>query len=243
MGAETTTDWAAAAAGVLAWWEAAGVDTLVDDAPRDWFARPALPKATATPAKAAPAASPAALPATLEAFLTWRLGPEAPDANWGPARLSFAGDPAAPLLVLTDMPEDEDSRDGTLLSGPAGRLFDAMLGAIGLVRAGIHLGALAISRPASGQLPAEALPELARLARHVIALTRPHAVLLLGNASSRALLGEDASRARGRLLSVDHDGGTTTATVLMPPRFLLGQPARKADAWADLLLLKGNLPQ
>ena len=239
MGAENIKDWSAAAAGVLAWWEAAGVDTLVEDFPRDWFARPAapLPVAAPVPAAAAP------LPATLDAFLAWRLGDDAPDANWGPARLPFAGDPAAPLLVLTDLPEDDDAASGTLLSGPAGRLFDAMLAAIGLTRGGIYLGALAVSRPASGQIAAEALSALAPLARHLIALTRPRAVLLLGSAPSRALLGEDAPRARGHLRSVDHPGGMTAATVLMPPRFLLGQPARKADAWADLLMLKGNLPQ
>lgn len=236
MGAENT-DWAAAAASALAWWEAAGVDTLVDDAPRDWFARPATPRPAATPA---PAAAPG-LPATLADFLAWRHGDAAPDARFGTVRLPFAGDPAAPLLVLTDMPEDGDT--DTLLAGPAGRLFDAMLAAIGLTRAQVYLAALAISRPATGQLPAEALPELARIARHLVALTRPHALLLLGQAPSRALLAADAARARGSLHSVDHDGGKTTATVLMPPRFLLTQPARKADAWADLLMLKGILPR
>ena len=236
MGAELT-DWQAEAASALAWWHAAGVDVIVDDAPRDWFARPALPPARPAPAPAAVEA----LPATLDAFRAWRLSNAALDARFGPARLPFAGDPAAPLLVLTDMPEEGDT--DVLLAGPAGKLFDAMLAAIGLSRAGIFLAALAVSRPATGQLPAPALPDLARLARHLIALARPRAVLLLGQAPSRALLDADAARARGRLLFVDHDGGRTTATVLMPPRFLLGQPARKADAWADLLMLRGTALQ
>lgn len=236
MGAENTTDWQAAAASALAWWEAAGVDVLVDDAPRDWFARPVL-ATPATPPVAAPAAE--ALPATLDAFLAWRLSDAAPDARWGRARVPFAGDPAAPLLVLTDLPEEGDS--DVLLSGPAGRLFDNMLAAIGLIRSQVFLCTLAVSRPATGQVPAQALPDLARIARHLLALARPRALLLLGQAPSRALLEADAARARGQLLSVNHEGGNTTATVMMPPRFLLGQPARKADAWADLMLLRGNL--
>ena len=232
MGAENTTDWQAAAASALAWWEAAGVDVLVDDAPRDWFARPVLARPTA------PVAATAAetLPATLEAFRTWRLSDAAPDARWAAARLPFAGDPAAPLLVLTDLPEEGDT--GALLSGPAGRLFDNMLAAIGLIRSQVFLAALAVSRPATGQVPPNALPDLARIARHLLALAQPRAVLMMGQAPSRALLEADAARARGQILSVNHEGGTTTATVMMPPRFLLGQPARKADAWADLMLLR-----
>lgn len=236
MGAENTTDWQAAAASALAWWEAAGVDVLVDDAPRDWFARPALAQPAAAPVAAAAAE---AFPATLDAFCAWRLSDAAPDARWGPARLPFAGDAAAPLLVLTDQPEEADT--DALLSGPAGRLFDNMLAAIGLIRSQVFLGALAVSRPATGQVPSAALPELARIARHLIALARPRVVLLLGQAPSRALIEADAARARGRLHSINHEGGTTAATVMMPPRFLLGQPARKADAWADLMLLRGTL--
>lgn len=239
MGAENSTDWSAAAASALSWWEAAGVDVLVDDLPRDWFARPVALKPVTPP----PAARAQTLPDTLEAFLAWRLGDTAPDACWGPARFAFTGDPAAPLLVLTDLPEDGDEKEGALLSGPAGRLFDAMLSAIGLSRGDIYLAALAVSRPATGQISAGALPELGRIARHLLALTRPRTLLMLGTAPSRVLLDDDAPRARGRLHSVDHEGGMTTATVLMPPRFLLGQPARKADAWADLLMLKGNLSQ
>lgn len=239
MGAENSTEWSAAAASTLSWWEAAGVDVLVDDLPRDWFARPVAPKV----AMPVPARRAEALPDTLEGFLAWRLGDAAPDAGWGPARLPFAGDPAASLLVLTDLPEDGDEKEGVLFSGPAGRLFDAMLAAIGLSRGDVYLAALAVSRPVTGQIAAGALPELGRLARHLLALTRPRTLLMLGTAPSRALLDEDAPRARGRLHSVDHEGGMTTATVLMPPRFLLGQPARKADAWADLLMLKGNLSQ
>lgn len=236
MGAENTTDWQAAAASALAWWEAAGVDVLVDDAPRDWFARPVLAKPQAAPAAAVAAE---ALPATLDAFRAWRLSDAAPDVRWGPARLPFAGDSAAPLLVLTDLPEEGDT--DALLSGSAGRLFDNMLAAIGLIRSQVFLCALAVSRPATGQVPPQALPELAGIARHLLALTKPCTVLLLGQAPSRALLEADAARARGQLLSVNHEGGKTTATVMMPPRFLLGQPARKADAWADLMLLRGTL--
>ena len=55
MGADQQIDWSAAAASALDWWHDAGVDTLVEDVPRDWFAAPVR---VPDPAIAAPAPVP-----------------------------------------------------------------------------------------------------------------------------------------------------------------------------------------
>ncbi|MDJ0277090.1 uracil-DNA glycosylase, partial [Sphingomonas sp. 2R-10] len=43
MGADQHIQWHDAAASALEWWQDAGVDTLVEDELRDWFATPAPP--------------------------------------------------------------------------------------------------------------------------------------------------------------------------------------------------------
>lgn len=53
MGADQHLDWMSSAASALDWWQEAGVDVLVEDAPRDWLAEP----------MAAPVAFTALLPA------------------------------------------------------------------------------------------------------------------------------------------------------------------------------------
>ncbi|MFW9320202.1 uracil-DNA glycosylase family protein, partial [Glaesserella parasuis] len=90
------------------------------------------------------------------------------------------------LMVLVEAPERDDEAAGQLLSGPAGVLFDRMLAAIGRSRETIHLASLAIARPLAGRLPHDAFDDLARIARHHVGLVAPKAVLVMGNAPSRA---------------------------------------------------------
>lgn len=230
MGADQNLDWGAAAANALAWWRDAGVDTIVDDLPRDWLKE--APQVE-VPAEATPAET---LPIALDAFLAWRTGPGAPEASWSTPMIAASGPPTSGLMVLVDCPERDD-RD-LLMSGPAGRLFDRMLAAIGRTRADVHLAAVCASRPAAGRMPREAEARLGEIARHHVALAAPKRLLLLGNAASRAILATDLAEARGRLQGLGGNSGTTTEVVASyHPRFLLEKPACKAEAWGDLQLL------
>lgn len=233
MGADQHIDWANEAASALSWWSDAGVDVLVEDAAFGWLTR--APDRAPVPA----AASSTALPATLDAFAGWRLGPHAPEASWGAPLLPATGPADAALMVLVDCPERDD-RDA-LLGGPAGRLFDRMLAAIGLSRDQIHLASVCAARPIAGRMPRDTEARLAEIARHHVALVAPPRLLVLGNAASRAVLAAELADARGSLRSINHKGGTTTtATASFHPRFLLEKPVCKAEAWKDLQMLMGG---
>ncbi|SFP39382.1 uracil-DNA glycosylase family protein [Sphingomonas rubra] len=234
MGAYQTFDPAIASA--LDWWADAGVDVLVDDAVRDWFAAPAA----RAPAVAAPApASPTALPASIEAFAAWRTGPDAPEAGWSGVSLAASGPMDARVMVLIDCPEREDGDAGALLSGAAGRLFDRMLAAIGLSRGAVHLAAVCARRPAAGRMPREFEARLGEVARHLVELAAPERLLLLGEATSRAILAADRAAVRGRLQPFNHKAGQTQVVASHHPRLLLERPALKAESWRDLQLLMG----
>lgn len=242
MGADQNLDWHAAAASAIDWWIDAGVDASVDETPRDWLAAIVAPPTTTRRAVAVAEAAPEPpLPITLDAFLAWRQGETAPEGRWPGAFLTSQGPSDATLLVLVDVPEREDAESGTLLSGPAGRLFDRMLAAIGHSRASTHLVALCGKRPLAGRIAPEIEERLVEIARHHIALVAPKRVLLLGNAPSRALLAADVAPARGSLRGVNLIKGTEKVTVeavaSFHPRFLLERPAQKAEAWRDLQLL------
>lgn len=229
-------DWPAAATSVLSWWTEAGVDTLVDEAPRDWL----KPRAKEAP-RIATAAEPVpdeALPGQLDLFRAWlastdRLAFAAPAAP----RICPAGDPASGLMILADMPSGEDCAAGTLISGEAGRLFDRMLAAIGRDRDSVYLAALSCIRSPSGQLNSEAMKSCAALARHHIGLAQPKAVLLFGDSCARALLGLSVPQARGRWHEIATHAGPVKALATIAPRQLLDSPRLKALAWADLQML------
>ncbi|WP_374944012.1 uracil-DNA glycosylase family protein [Sphingomonas sp.] len=231
MGADQNFDWAAATASALEWWRDAGVDVLVEDAPRDWLSAPvpAIPPAPA-------AVAPAAMPATLAVFLDWRMGSDMPEASWTGASIAASGPDTAELMILADCPDRDDA--GVLLSGgAAGRLFTRMLAAIGVAREDVHMAATCWRRPTAGRMPRDAEARLGEIARHHVALVEPKRLLLLGDGAARAVLGIHLAEARGRLHFVNHDGRRVRAVASHHPRFLIEKPACKAESWSDLRML------
>lgn len=229
----------AAAASLIAWWKEAGVDVALDEAPRDWL-KPA-PKPQTAPPAGAPAVAMAGEdgpPPQLDLFHAWLASSAAlPYAAPSAPRVCPAGDPAAGLMIVTDMPTGEDCNSGLLISGEAGRLFERMLAAIGRSRETIYLAALSCLRSPDGRFSTDAAKQCATLARHHAGLVSPKALLIFGDAASKALLGLPLVQARGRWHELATHSGPVKALVTLPPAFLLAQPAAKAHAWADLQLL------
>lgn len=246
MGIHGAIDWRAEAASALEWWRDAGVDMLVDEDPRDWTAREAAPAVASNTPQPAALAEPepeVPLPATLEAFIDWRFGGGAPESTWVEPIVAPTGNPAAPLMVITDFPDSGHESEGdaaSLLGGPAGLLFDLMLAAIGQTRDSIYFAPLCAARPITGSVPREADERLGELIRHHIALAAPQQLLLLGQTVSRAVLGAGGGLQRGRLQPVNQENGQSLMVATFHPRFLLTRPAAKADAWKDLQLLLGE---
>jgi len=236
----------AAAASLLQWWSDAGVDCLVDEAPRDWL-RPApaplpasVPATEAPQAPTAPEAEP--LPDQLDLFQAWLAQSEnQPFAAPGAPRVCPSGDPASGLMLVTDMPALEDCESGMLLSGEPGRLFDRMLAAMGRSRSSIYLSALSCFRSPGGGFNGDGARQCATLARHHVGLAQPRALLLLGDTCAKALLGLSVIQARGRWHTVSTHAGDIPALATFHPSYLLDQPAAKRHAWADLQMLMEKL--
>jgi len=243
---------AAAAASLLQWWADAGVDVMIDETPRDWLrvkpAPQAAPLGTSAPAARTSAPAPAgpaeALPDQLELFRGYLQENQAlPYASPSARRVCPAGDPASGLMIMSDMPAAEDCGTGTLLSGEVGRLFDRMLAAIGRDRSSIYLASLSCLRSPDGRFTTGTAKECARLALHHIGLASPKALLLFGDACSKALVGLPMAQARGRWHEIATHSGPIRTIVTLPPSYLLAQPSAKALAWADLQLLMEGLNQ
>jgi uracil-DNA glycosylase family 4 len=225
-------------ASALGWWVEAGVDTSISETPRNWLVPPArlavVPSAQVTPALSA-------LPADLSAFQRFLAEedyvPGAPPAS---RRLTPFGEPDAGLMVIVDMPDTSDFQARALLGGECARLFDAMLAALGRTRETVYVAPLSPARiGAAGRIASDIAAPLAGLMRHHVALVRPRAIMLMGEETSRALLGMNRAEARGALRPVNHDGGTVSAIAVPHPRTLRQQPGLKADAWREMRRLIG----
>lgn len=232
MGADQHISWHEAAASALEWWADAGVDTLVEDELRDWFAAPAPPVRPLAVTSAPPADLP---PDTLDAFLTWRMGEAVPEASWNAGRVPVVAQKNPSLMILTDLPEPDDSAEAGWMTGPVGVLLDRMLAAIGEVRDTVVVAGIAHARPLTGRMPADAQGALEELARRLVTLAAPRKLLLFGAEPCRALLGPDGSR--GGLRTLNHDGIACPTIATFHPRFLLERPLAKAETWRHLQLL------
>ncbi|QPQ55851.1 uracil-DNA glycosylase [Allosphingosinicella flava] len=232
----------ATAMSALQWWIEAGVDTMVSDEPRDWL-RPVR-----TPPVTAPAAPEKAhaetLPEQIDLFQAYLRDSDAlPLATPGARRVCPSGDPASGLMMMVDMPAEEDCASGALLAGDVGQLFDRMLAAIGRGRQSVYLASLACFRTPAGTLTDPDAARCTTLARHHIGLAAPQALLLFGDACARALTGLSVAQARGRWHDVQTHAGPIPALVTLNPAQLLAHPRLKAHAWADLQMLMKGPPQ
>lgn len=239
----------------MAWWALAGVDTAVSERPVNWL-RPVMPRDVphSAPARAtapafpssAPASeipAPESLPGNLEEFQSWLAESKGLyEAGWAGSRVLPAGPANAPLMIIGDMPDPEDEETGTLLSGDAGRLLDAMLAAIGLDRDRTYLASLSLTRFPGGMFDEADGTALALRMRHHIHLAAPRRVLLLGERTSRFLLPTNGPGMQPGLRILNHQGGTVEAVVVPHPRLLLRQPEGKAQSWHALQYLIEDIP-
>lgn len=233
---------AAAADAYMAWWTLAGVDCATDETAVNWL-RPKTALAV-MPSLPTPVQE---KPTTLDGFRAWLAAdPAQPERRWPGDAILPTGPADATLMVVTDMPDPADMSAGVLLAASAGLLFDAMLRAIGLSRADIHLASLFLSRPPGGMVEAADLERAAERMRNHVALAAPRRLLILGDRTIRALMptnGDATDPASFDDLHVfNHQGGIVPAIATFHPRLLLTQPAAKAECWRTLQCLVEEKP-
>lgn len=233
-------DMAAAASAYLAWWDMAGVDCATDEAPVNWL-RPTVPGSSPSPV---PAPTPSAKPTTLDEFRIWlSQSPDQPERRWPGTLILPQGQVKSPLMVITDMPDPADIGAGSLLADRAGRLFDAMLAAIGLSRENIYLASLFSSRPPGGMVEAADLGVAADRMRTHVSLAQPDRLLIMGDRTIRTFLPVQDKAGVDDLHFFNHDGGIVPALTTFHPRLLLAQPAAKAESWRTLQRLAEEMHQ
>lgn len=239
---------------LLQWWHSAGADTLVADSAQGWFA--AAPAAIAAPlphrethrsvpdktrATHVPAAAPRAEAAyaemaSLDAFLTHirAENPLIPIAD---------GNPQSGIMLIGEGPSAEDLRTGRPFTGPAGRLLDRMLAAIGLDRTSCYISIAAPRRAIPGPVPADAMADDLDLTLAHIRLTEPRLLLLLGGPAAQILTGNSApiSHQRGKWSEVVVEKRGIPALSTYNPAYLLRRPEAKREAWDDLQMLRRRL--
>ena len=251
---------AAATESLLAFWRDAGVDACFGDAPVDrTHVEP--PPAVKAVARATAAVTPvidasyataearrlAAGAETLEALGQAIAAFEGcPLKGLGARQAVFArGNPEAEVLVIGEGPGGEEDERGQPFVGKAGRLLDRMLAEAGL-EGRVFITNTVFWRPPGNRTPTPAEQAVcAPFVERAFALLKPKAVLLVGAAASKSVLGADEGimklRGQWREWRLAEGGVSAPALPTLHPAFLLRQPMAKRQAWADMLSLAARL--
>jgi uracil-DNA glycosylase len=152
----------------------------------------------------------------------------------------------APLMIIGEAPGSDEDRIGRPFVGRSGQLLDRMLETIGFSRkTNTYITNILFWRPPGNRKPTgDEIAACLPFVRQHVALARPRIVLLSGGTAVSALLerGEGIMRLRGRWFDLKVAGLDTPIPALATyhPSFLLRTPARKSEAWRDLVALENH---
>ncbi len=243
----------------LEWQLAVGVDEVVGFEPANRYAPPPEREAPASTPPAARAAPIAVRPAGTAAPPTPQTVPGDDLETLRDRVLAFDGcalkktatntvfgeGPAgARLMIVGEAPGADEDRQGRPFVGPSGRLLERMLAAIGLPRDEVYIANTVYWRPPGNRTPSAEEVEACRpFIDRQIALVAPRVLMLAGGAAAKTLLGttEGIMRLRGRWSSFGTPDGSIDVMPTFHPAFLLRSPARKREAWRDLLAVRSRL--
>jgi uracil-DNA glycosylase len=249
------------ASALIAWYAAMGVEILVGDNPHNYFAPPPQTQQPPRPSTTARIITPPTLPQE-ESVQACTLASQAQDVesllklmqdmDLCPLKRTALkgvkgwGNPHAPLLIIGDMPNEDDEKDGHYYSAEAGKLLENMLRAIGLSKESCYAMPLVWWRPPAGRQPtASEMASCAPFIARFIALQNPKALLITGGLSAGCLLNAQGSLQQLRSKSWEYKQEDTAmaipAIISFSAYHLLRQPSLKQAAWQDWLRLSKNL--
>lgn len=154
------------------------------------------------------------------------------------------GNPAARLVFIGEAPGADEDAQGVPFVGRAGQLLTKMIeSGMGLSRRDVYICNVLKCRPPENRNPEpDEVAACRPFLEGQIARVRPEVIVGLGKFACQFLLGteEGMTRIRGRW-------GEYRGVPVMPtyhPSFLLRQPERKKETWADLqkVMAKLGLP-
>lgn len=227
------------------WWNLAGFDTAVGEHPINWltidtpdksFEKQISNKSALTnQAVSTPVAPLPAWPDDIDVLKKMVAeGAHLPGNQFGTTSLPAIGPAKCDIMIVSDLPDPDDLASGALNGGASGALLRKMLAAIQIDLSACYWTALATTRPSTGEIPDELLPQLADFIRHQISLVKPKAIILLGSSACNALLDEELLKARRILGKINHGGNSISIMTTFHPRTLIARPALKAQTWVDL---------
>ena len=156
------------------------------------------------------------------------------------------GNPKAKLMIIGEAPGREEDEQGKPFVGQAGQLLNKMLAAINLQRENVYITNVVPWRPPNNREPSsdEILQCLPFIQKH-IEIINPSMLVLLGGTAAKAILttNHGITKLRGiwHAYNSPRLDNSIPTRAIFHPAFLLRSPARKKEAWEDLLEIQKKI--
>lgn len=144
------------------------------------------------------------------------------------------------MMVVTAMPEADESQSSKIFSQQSQKLVENMLSALGIDSENAYFASVTSMRPLDGRIPSKLVSPLKARFEHLLKFVQPRQIMMFGNSCSQIFFEQELLSARQKKLFINHHTSQTEAIVTFHPRTLLERPEIKADAWSDLQLLLGT---
>jgi uracil-DNA glycosylase family 4 len=146
------------------------------------------------------------------------------------------GNPSARIVLVGEGPGREEDRLGRPFVGPAGKLLDQMISAMGWRRQEVYICNVIKCRPPRNRDPLpDEIESCGPFLRRQLRAIRPQAILAVGSFAAQFLLSSQQPISRLRNHVYDFEGIPVVPTY--HPAYLLRNPLQKRQAWEDVQLL------
>ena len=146
------------------------------------------------------------------------------------------GNPSARIVLVGEGPGREEDRLGRPFVGPAGKLLDQMISAMGWRRQEVYICNVIKCRPPRNRDPLpDEIESCGPFLRRQLRAIGPQAILAVGSFAAQFLLSSQQPISRLRNHIYQFEGIPVVPTY--HPAYLLRNPLQKRQAWKDVQLL------
>ncbi|MDD2240663.1 MAG: uracil-DNA glycosylase [Kiritimatiellae bacterium] len=137
------------------------------------------------------------------------------------------------ILFVGEGPGADEDAQGIAFIGRAGKLLTKMITAMGYTREEVFLGNIVKCRPPGNRAPTrEEMADCIPYLKQQIAIIQPKTIICMGATAARGLVQETLPIGKARGHWREFEGIPVMLT--FHPAYLLRDPRKKKDCWADL---------
>jgi DNA polymerase len=146
------------------------------------------------------------------------------------------------IMFIGEGPGEVEDNLGRPFVGPAGKLLDKMIDAIGLKREDVYICNIVKCRPPQNRVPTkDEMDKCMDFLRNQVAIVRPKIIVCLGATAAKGIISSDFQITRQRGQWIERKGYKIIAT--FHPAALLRDTTKKIPAWEDFKRIREEIKE